>query len=128
MTACVYALNSEPLIAVMSNLQRLNGQSVFAMQLLGADQQQAEAQNQAIYQLIQEYGQGLTSTDARLALEYYWQAAAVVGGDAEVKVWPSSLLSHFVMQSAHVAFTDLSFCTQHLGMVTQLELLADSLV
>lgn len=55
------------------------------LKLLGADQQQAEAQNQEVYQLIQEYGQGLTGTDARLALEYYWQAAAVVGGGAEVK-------------------------------------------
>lgn len=37
-------------------------------------------------QIIQQCGQGLTALDARLALEYYWQAAAAVDGSQAVKV------------------------------------------
>ena len=45
-----------------------------------------EDQNQKVGQMIQQYGRGLTSTDARLALEYYWQAAAVVNASQSVQV------------------------------------------
>lgn len=56
------------------------------MQLLGADDEQAMLTNRSVQGMIQEYGQSLTSSDPRLALEYYWQAAAVVGGSISVKV------------------------------------------
>ena len=56
------------------------------LQLLSSSQSQAEAQINAASQMIQEYGQALTMKDARLALEYYWQAAAVLGGTTSVKV------------------------------------------
>ncbi len=56
------------------------------LQLLNSSQLQAEAQISAASQMIQEYGQALTVKDARLALEYYWQAAAVLGGTTSVKV------------------------------------------
>lgn len=46
----------------------------------------------AASQMIQEYGQALTVKDARLALEYYWQAAAVLGGTTSVKVLSHPLL------------------------------------
>lgn len=49
-----------------------------------------EEQNQKVRQIIQQYGQDLTATDARLALEYYWQAAAVVDASQAVKVQPSA--------------------------------------
>ncbi len=62
------------------------------LQLLSSSQSQAETQINAASQMIQEYGQALTMKDARLALEYYWQAAAVLGGTTSVKV-----LSHFLL-------------------------------
>ena len=62
--------------------KQLNG----CMQLLGADDEQAMVTNSRIQGMIQEYGQSLTSSDPHLALEYYWQAAAVVGGSISVKV------------------------------------------
>ena len=45
-----------------------------------------EDQNQKVKEMIQQYGQGLTGSDARLALEYYWQAAAVVSASQSVQV------------------------------------------
>ena len=45
-----------------------------------------EDQNQKVRQMIQQYGLGLTGSDARLALEYYWQAAAVVNASQSVQV------------------------------------------
>lgn len=45
-----------------------------------------EDQNQKVRQMIQQYGQGLTGTDACLALQYYWQAAAVVNASQSVQV------------------------------------------
>ena len=62
------------------------------LQLLNSSQPQAEAQINAASQMIQEYGQALTVKDARLALEYYWQAAAVLGGTTSVKVPSHPLL------------------------------------
>lgn len=56
------------------------------LQLLDDANDPAERDSKGIYQLIHEYGQGLSSKDARLALEYYWQAAAVLGGGLECKV------------------------------------------
>ena len=53
-TAHMTTFNSEPLIAVMSGKQSPNAQSAFAMQLLSADQQQAEAQNHKVLQRIQQ--------------------------------------------------------------------------
>lgn len=55
------------------------------LKLLNSSQVQAEAQINAASQMIQEYGQALTVKDARLALDYYWQAAAVLGGATSVK-------------------------------------------
>ena len=51
-----------------------------------------EDQNLKVRQMIQQYGQGLTGADARLALEYYWQAAAVVNASQSVQV-----LLHLIM-------------------------------
>lgn len=56
------------------------------MQLLGADEEQSIVQNKGLQGIIQEYGHSLTSNDPRLALEYYWQSAAVVGGSPTIKV------------------------------------------
>lgn len=56
------------------------------LQLLSSSQAQAELQNGGASRMISEYGQALTGKDARLALEYYWQAAAVAGGSSSVKV------------------------------------------
>lgn len=62
------------------------------LQLLSSSQPQAESHMNAASQMIQEYGQALTVKDARLALEYYWQAAAVLGGTTSVKVLSYPLL------------------------------------
>ncbi|DBA91772.1 TPA: hypothetical protein ACH3X1_003362 [Trebouxia sp. C0004] len=62
------------------------------LKLLTNSQSQAEAQINAASQMIQEYGQALIVKDARLALEYYWQAAAVLGGTTSVKVLSHRLL------------------------------------
>ena len=45
-------------------------------------------QKHKVQQMIQQYGQDLTGVDARLALEYYWQAAAVVNSSHSVQVLP----------------------------------------
>ncbi|KAL3150654.1 hypothetical protein ABBQ32_000453 [Trebouxia sp. C0010 RCD-2024] len=55
-----------------------------------------EEQNQKVRQIIQQYGQDLTATDARLALEYYWQAAAVVDASQAVK---EDLLRQLLIES-----------------------------
>ncbi len=67
-------------------------QCCVVLQLLGSSQAQAEVQNSGPSQMIHEYGQALTGKDARLALEYYWQAAAVVGGSSSIKVSSEAVL------------------------------------
>ena len=73
------------------------------LQLLNSSQLQAEAQTYAASQMIQDYGQALTVKDARLALDYYWQAAAVLGGATSVKV-----LSHPLLHCLHVSTRQLA--------------------
>ena len=75
------------------------------LQLLSSSQPQAETQIDAASQMIQEYGQALTMKDARLALEYYWQAAAVLGGTTSVKVLSHPLLHCLSVTPHHVTGT-----------------------
>ena len=67
------------------------------MQLLGAEEEQSIVENRSLQGMIQQYGHGLSSHDPHLALEYYWQSAAVVGGSPTIKVSPCPRL-----RSAHV--------------------------
>lgn len=74
------------------------------LQLLSSSRAQGEAQVTAASQMIQGYGEALTGKDARLALEYYWQAAAVVGGSSSVKVSTASFaaaITSFVCATHH---------------------------
>ena len=91
------------------------------LQLLNSSQLQAEAQTYAASQMIQEYGQTLTVKDARLALDYYWQAAAVLGGATSVKVLSHPLLHCLHVTPEHVtarAKMLCSLCSAVLSFVT----------
>ncbi len=72
------------------------------LQLLSSSQLQAETQINAASQMIQEYGQAVILKDARLALEYYWQAAAVLGGTTSVKVLATPSAALFMCDPHHV--------------------------
>lgn len=88
------------------------------LQLLSSSQPQAETQISAASQMIQECGQALTMKDARVALEYYWQAAAVLGGTTSVKVLSHPLLHCLRVTPHHVTgtvtpFAALAMCDPH---------------
>lgn len=86
------------------------------LQLLNASQSQPEAQINAASQMIQEYGQALTVKDARLALEYYWQAAAVLGGTTSVKVLSYHLLHCLNVTPHHVTARAKLLCSAALSV------------
>ncbi len=60
------------------------------LQLL--DSPHAEVINKGISLVICKHGQDVVRQDVHLALEYFWQAAAVVGGSSFVQVQPNRTL------------------------------------
>ena len=63
--------------------------------------------------MIQHYGLGLTDTDARLALEYYWQAAAVVNASQSVQVLPHLIMLVSCMDVFHKYTLSHCLCVHH---------------
>lgn len=86
------------------------------MQLLGADEEQSIVQNRSIQGIIQEYGHSLTSNDPRLALEYYWQSAAVVGASPTIKVG-SSARRQVIHVCVHMAVAAAVPCHAHCAIL-----------